>query len=154
MKILFAIAAAILLCNVAQSDEMLKINEVKFVHLLNDLEIIAEIKKPPLAVRVIRQLDHGECNGVPQSCPMQIMYIAVSTFDEAPDESVYVLPKAYGWEFLGWKDVPNKEGRDYLVILKMKRKIISSTPEKGWWTEKEYEIGINPWKYFMKELTK
>jgi hypothetical protein len=140
--------------NVAQAGELSKINDVKLVHLLNDMEIVAEIKKPPLAVRVIRQLDHGECNGTPQSCPMQIMYIAVSTFDEKPDESVYMMPKAYGWEFLSWENVPDKEGRDYLVIFKMKRKIMSSTPEKGWWTDKELEVGVNPWKHYMKELQK
>lgn len=148
------ITTVLLLSNIAQVDGLSKINDVKLLHLLNDMEIVAEIKKPPLSVKVIRQLDHGECNGTPQSCPMQIMYIAVSTFDESPDESVYLLPKAYGWEFLGWKDVPDKEGHDYLVIFKMKRKIISSTPEKGWWVDKEVEVGVNPWKHYMKELQK
>jgi hypothetical protein len=34
----------------------------------------------------------------------------------------------------------------------MTKKVLSTTPEKGWWKEKIYEIGINPWNHYITEM--
>ncbi len=140
------------LCSYAQAGELSMVNDKNLVHLLNDFEILAEIKKPPFSLRVIRLSDHGECNGTPQTCPKRNLYIAVSTYDEYPEQKLYVLPKANGWEFIRWINIPDEEREDSFVTLEITKKVISSTPAKGWWIQKKYEIGVNPWKGYMKEI--
>lgn len=154
MRIVIIVVLSLLLNSGAHADELAKIKDMKLVHLLNDMEIIAEIKKPPFAVRIIRQLDHGECDGSPETCPMQMMYIATSTFDETPVECVYTLPKAHGWEFLGWGNIPKEEVRSNFVTFRLKMKSLSSSRQNGGFVEKDFEIGANPWKSYMKDLSK
>ncbi len=139
-------------CSYAQSGELSIISDKNLVHLLNDFEILAENNKPPYSVRIIRLSDHGECDGSPQNCPNRNLYIAVSTYDEYPEQKLYILPTAKGWDFIRWMHIPDKEQEDSFVTLEVSRKVISSTPAKGWWIKKKYEIGINPWKGYMKEI--
>ena len=80
----------------ANAVELAQINNKKLARILINGEIVAEQIKPPISVRLIRVQDSSECGGNPQSCPKQIVYIAVSAFDEAPEQKVYVLPKSYG----------------------------------------------------------
>lgn len=149
---LACLLTVLLFKNIAFAENLDVVVDANLIHLLSDFEILAEIKKPPLLIRIIRLSDHGECNGEPQTCPKQVLYIAVSTFDEQPNQKLYVLPKAYGWLFDDWKVVPKEEGPDHFVIIGIKKKEISKALDKGWWIEKKYEISVNPWKGYIQEL--
>jgi hypothetical protein len=138
------------------AEELSSIKDAWLVGLLNDFEILAEkTTERPYAIRILRHGERGECDGTPQSCPKTNLYIAVSTtFDEAPDQQVYKLPEAYGWEFVRWKVVARKEGRESYTILEMKRKNIAQDIAKGWWTFSTYEVSVNPWQGEFKEIQK
>jgi hypothetical protein len=138
----------------AFGEELTVVTETKIVEMLNNFELLAEKRELPYAIRVIRLGERGECDGTPQSCPMATLYIAVSTFDQYPDQQVYQLPKAYGWEFVQWKALARNEGPDSYTVLEVKRKIISNNPAKSWWSESRYEIQINPWKGRLSEIHK
>jgi hypothetical protein len=58
-RIVLIIILFLFLCSFAKANSLSLINDIKIIHLLNDMEIIAEIKEPPLAARMIRQDDHG-----------------------------------------------------------------------------------------------
>lgn len=137
----------------AFTEELSSIRNAELVLLLNDFEILAEkTKELPYAIRILRHKGRGECDGTPQSCSKANLYIAVSTFDEDPDQQVYKLPEAYGWEFVRWKVVAQKEGRESYTIIEMKRKIIAKDIAKGWWTYSTYEISVNPWHGQLREI--
>ena len=138
----------------AYGGELSELKDTYQVHLLNDSKTVAEIKeirKLPYAVRILQLQDRGECDGKPETCPQEELYIAVSTYDEYPDQKVYVLPKSYGWKFVGWKLLPKQEGMKQFIIFEVSRKVISKNPEKGWWSEEKYEVHVNPWKGFMQK---
>ena len=132
--------------------ELSELSDATLVDMLNNFEILAEKRALPYAIRVLRLREHGECAGTPQSCPQATLYIAISTFDEQPDQKVYILPKAYGWDFIRWKVLPRKEGRDSFVTLEVKRKIISKKLDKSWWSESRYDVRVNPWKGDLREI--
>lgn len=138
----------------AFAEELSSIKDVGLVALLNDFEILAEKRtERPYAIRILRHRERGECDGTPQSCPKTNLYIAVSTtFDEAPDRQVYKLPEAYGWEFVRWKVVAQKESRESYTIIEMRREIIAQDIAKGWWTYSTYEISVNPWQGQLREI--
>lgn len=129
-----------------------EVSDTALVHMLNSVEILAERRELPYAIRILRLREHGECDGTPQSCPQATLYIAVSTFDEAPDQKVYMLAKAYGWDFIRWKVFPRKEGPDSFLIFEVKREIIAKDLAKGWWSAVKYEVRVNPWKGDLREL--
>ncbi len=123
------------------------------LHVLNNFEIVAEKHTANTFFRVIKVLDHGECSpGRPESCPERTLYIPVSTIDLAPDEQLYKLPKAKRWNFLGWIHVPKHVGRDHFVTFEVKQQQPSHTPKTGGWIDTYYEIGVNPWRGYMKEI--
>lgn len=137
---------------VAAEKNLPEIGNAQLVHLLNDFELIAEKKEPPLTIRIIRVRDHGECDGRPSTCPKEVLYLAVSTFDEAPDQKLYKLPKAYGWKFIEWKYFPKQEDPKQFLIFEVEEKVISKNPKITWWEEKKFEIGVNPWKGYIKPI--
>ena len=115
----------------------------EMIHLLNDFVIVEEVNNPPLAVRIVRLSDHGECDGKPESCPKELLYIAVSTFDENPNETLYVLPKSYGWTFVRWTNMPVEDEEDMYAAFEVTKKEISPNRNAEWWSEKTYEIRVN-----------
>jgi hypothetical protein len=150
--LIMCVSSLLFLSNNAAAKDLKRVADKNLIYVLNNFEIISEVKQPPLLIRIIRLAEHGECDGKPQTCPKQMLYIAVSTFDEAPEQALYELPKSFGWEFLSWKAVPKEEGRDYFVVFEVREKIVSSSPDKGWWEKSRYEIGVNPWKSYIKEI--
>jgi hypothetical protein len=135
----------------------LELSDVKdefLVNLLNGYEVLAERKELPYAIRVLRLRDHGECDGTPQSCPQETLFVAVSEFGEYPDQKVFKLPKSYGWEFVSWKVLAKQEGRESFSILEVKEQVISKDASKGWWAELHFYLHVNPWKGFLKEVGK
>ena len=106
----------LLLCGVsfgctetAHSDELAKIEDPRLVHLLNNMEIVEDRQDLPIAVRIIRLRELGECDGPAASCPTEVLYVAVSTFDEAPDQILFALPESYGWQFVQWTGWPSSD---------------------------------------------
>jgi hypothetical protein len=153
MRSLFLVCVlSLLLGSAASAAGLTQVADQELVHILNHSVVVAEQKALPVAVRILRVRDHGECDGKPETCPKEVLYIAVSTFDEAPDEKVYVLPKSYGWDFITWKTIPKEEGASHHVVLEVREKIVSSKPEKSWWSEQRYEIGANPWSGYMNAV--
>lgn len=134
------------------ASELAVVKDPRLVNLLNNFEVLAETKEPPYVARVIRLRELGECDGTPQSCPEVNLYITVSTLDEDPDQKLYSLPKAYGWDFVDWRSRPRKEGRDAFIVLELRKKVISKNPKESWWEEQRVEVRVNPWKGHFKEV--
>lgn len=141
-KLLVALIGFSILSAYAGKNDLPEVKDIYLVHLLNDFELVAEIKDMPVSVRILRLKDHGECDGSPPTCPKEILYIAVSNFDEAPDQKLYRLPMSNGWKFVKWKSVPKKEGVNHFVVFEAEEK--NASGKKG--RTKKYEIGVNPWK--------
>lgn len=161
MKTILAlfIACPLYIFGYAYAGELPELKDTSLVHLLNNFKTVAEIrdiKKLPYAIiRIIQLQDQGECDaGKPETCPQQELYIAVSTYDEYPDQKVYVLSKSYGWKFIGWKLLPKKEGMKQFIIFEVSKKVISKNTEKDWWSEEKYEVHVNPWQGFIKATEK
>lgn len=150
--LVFCFACCFCFPGYASANGLLEVKEKTLVHLLNDFETVAEIRELPYKVRVIRLRDRGECDGNPRSCPQEVFYISVTTWDEKPIQKVYVLPKSYGWVFIDWKYLPKEEGKDYLIIFEVAKKVISKDIEKEWWAEEKYEVRVNPWKGDYRKL--
>lgn len=132
--------------------ELKGVGRAELVALLNYLEILAEMHELPYSVRVIRVGEPGECNGSPESCPKVRLYIAVSTFDEAPDLNLYLLPEAYGWDFVRWGPRPRRESPDEYLSIVLSREVVSETPERGWFKQEVYEAKVNPWKATLTKV--
>jgi len=155
VRCLLAVALLVFLPAGSVLGEVLKeISDTQLVDLLNNLEILAEHKKPPYWIRVLRLREHGECDGPPETCPQATLFITASTFGEYPDQQAYRLPKAYGWEFVRWKQLAQREGQDSFTSIELKRQVITKTSPKGGLSEEKYEVLVNPWKAHLKEESK
>jgi len=130
--------------------ELSEVEDGHLVSLLNNFELLSEVKELPYAIRVLRLRGEGECDGTPQSCPRATLYIAVSTIDEAPDQKLYRLPEAFGWTFVRWKALPKHDGMESFAVLEVVRQDISKAYPQEWWSEIELEVAVNPWKGYLK----
>jgi len=142
----------------AYAGELSEVKDTYLVRLLNVFKTVAEIKdikKLPYIVRIIQVQEEGECGaGRPETCPQEELYIAVSTYDEYPDQKVFVLPKSHGWKFIGWKSLPKQEGMKQFIIFEVNKQVISKNPKQGWWSEEKYEVQVNPWQGFIQKIEK
>jgi hypothetical protein len=140
----------------AYADELSELKDTYLIHLLNDFKIVAEKKERPYVIRIIQLWDQGECApGNPETCPQEELYIAVSTWgDLYPDQKVFVLPKSYGWKFIGWKLLPKQEGMNQFIIFEVSKQVISKNIKQSWWAEEKYEVHVNPWKGFIQKIEK
>ena len=133
----------------ARAEDLKPIEDAELTLILNNFETLSEQAGPPGAtpyiVKVLRVATDGECDGKPETCPKRRLYIAVSDFGEAPKRAVYRLSDAFGWDFEGWgKPVTGRSGHELLPV-RLKRSIISPTPDKGWFTKESYEVLVSPW---------
>ena len=125
-------AMALLLLTAHGSGEDLMLSTGKnqdLVSLLDDMEMIAELGRDPRAesaymVRLIRVQEPGECDGTPESCPVQHLYVAVSEFGEMPDQNLYQLPEAHGWDFDTMVEMPKSASDDTFATFHMKREVV------------------------------
>jgi len=148
------VLTALLLPQPVLGVELSEVKDINLVYVLNNFELLKEqfnLRECAYSIRVFRVRDKGECDGTPQSCPQQALYVAVSQFDEYPDQKLYKLPKAYGWEFVEWKVLPKADGKNIFAIFEVKKKVISRSYPKEWWSEERYEVQVNPWKSSFKE---
>lgn len=120
------------------------VRDATLTRLLNEFEMLAEVETEVLHVRVLRLRDRGECDRALESCPKEQVYVAVTTLEEMPDQRVFVLPKAYGWEFVGWKELPKRRSDTDNVAFEMKRKVIDASGPVRHWGDKAYEIRVSP----------
>lgn len=128
------------------AEEIVGIKDAKLVDLLNNFEILAEVKTPPYSIRVLRLREHGECDKLSLACPSSTIFIAASTFDEDPDQNVYQLPKAHSWELIRLKGMAAKEGKESYAVFEMKRSHGKATLSVERPSDVLYEVRVNPWK--------
>ena len=129
-------------------------------HILNNMTIVAErglsqSDRLPFVLRIILAPtpDSGsECDGTPESCPREYAYLAVSDFGEAPDQKLFRLPAAYGWEFDSWIELPKSADEKAFFVFRMKRSVVAADISKGWFAEEVYEVAVNPYTGFMKKI--
>ena len=101
-----------------QAREIKKIDNTDVIRILNNYEVMyEETSKLPYAVRVLRVTGGGECAPNREWCPDVYMYIAVSTFDEAPDQAVYILPIDKKLKYVRVMSWPEVDGKDKFVKL-------------------------------------
>ena len=131
-----------------QSMSIMEVKDPDTIHLLANLEILGELttRSSPYFVRVIKVRDQGECDGVPETCPKEALYVVVSTYDEYPEQKAYLLPKTYDWKFVKWVSLPKEEGPQSFVKLRLIRKDISKDRQKYQWVETEVDVSVNPWQ--------
>jgi hypothetical protein len=134
----------------AHGQSLQKIDDVGMVNVLNNYKIFfEERKKLPYLVRIFRVSDPGECSPNNTWCPKVNMYIAVSTFDEAPDQAVYKLPINQNWEFKGIVTWPRIDGKEHFVrVLFEENKFTSNTKKVG---SNNIAISFNPYNAYFEE---
>ncbi|MBI5137537.1 MAG: hypothetical protein HZA24_09450 [Nitrospirae bacterium] len=129
-------------------------SDAPLVHLLNNGEQVATTESANWIVRVYKVYDLGECGpDRPESCPLRQLMVAVRTIDLAPDQAVFILPKAHDWRFLEWTHVPRQEGPDDAVRFTLERDDPSPTPQNGWWITSRHEVAVNPWKASIRPVS-
>jgi len=149
---IFILLFVFFLCKATIAQELREETNKEITHLLTNLKLISNIHTLPLSIQIYKVSENGECDGTPETCPKRSIYIVVSTFDEDPDTKVYKLPQGYGWEFEKWKNIPKDEGPEYFAVFLIKKRIISEEKNSRWWDEVKYEIGVNPWASYVKEV--
>jgi len=127
----------------AKTVQFIKDNEL--VHVMVNSQLVAELnskKSKGYAVRVIKVQEFGECDGSPKTCPKSSIYIAISQYDEYPEQKVYKLPKRHNWEFTAWEHIPTHDGpKEYLLI---KLRYQQPTENKSnWWVDKTVIVKAN-----------
>lgn len=147
------IVCAVLLSVTAKAEKhkMISSDDRELVHILNNMDIIAQLKDPPFLVRIIRIQEHGECDPLKHKCPEQSLFIAVSSFDEYPEQRLYVSGKAYAWEFNRWISLPRKDTPDDFVVFELTKKYLKKNAKRITWAEKTFKIYVNTSGAFMEE---
>ena len=109
------------------------------VKILNDLEILATLDpsvdpEATYHIQVYRVRDDGECDGKPDTCPKEVVYIAISDLGDSPEaRNVYALPPAYGWTFEHWTHVATSDAPvDYTEFV-VTEKLLGEDPARSWW---------------------
>jgi hypothetical protein len=124
----------------ATSDELATVKDSALVHLLNNVEIVQERRDLPVAVRVFRLRELGECDGPAPNCPREVLYVAVSTFDEAPDQVLFTLPEAYGWTFVRWVSWPGSDDASEYASFEVRGRVLVAD---GTVAERNFVVRVN-----------
>lgn len=158
-SLLLFLAVAFLVVESAssQADQLNEVDNQEIVELLNKLEIVASQDlysntALPMSIRIIRVRSDGECDGSPQSCPMQTVYLAISGHDEFPDRKVFELPNAYEWSFDAWERIPDGDGPDDYYVIRMTRKSPGSDPSRAWWQSETFRLRANLYNATLEQL--
>ena len=133
-----------------------EVNEPLTVQLLANFEILKELntRSSPYFARVVKVKDPGECDGALETCPKETLYVVVSTYDEFPEQKVYLLTKAHRWRFLKWISIPKEESTQSFITIRLGRQEISiGSHRKKTWVETEVDVKVNPWEGFVTNLS-
>jgi len=97
MKIITILVCLLFVVSCAKTD---------LVHFTNNFEVIAQTDNtlPTLSSRLLKVREFKECDN--NSCPKEVVYIAVSEFGEYPEQALYISPKANKWQFIEWNQIP------------------------------------------------
>jgi hypothetical protein len=138
--LLFSCSASFGCAETAHSDELAQIEDPGLVHLLNNMEIVEDRQDLPVAVRIVRLRELGECDGPAPSCPSEVLYVAVSTFDEAPDQILFALPESYGWQFVQWASWPSSDDVSEYASFEVTGRVLVA---EGTVVERRYVVRVN-----------
>lgn len=150
------LVALLLASKSAIAEYLTDVKDKLLTSLITDSEVLAKLerKSSPYYIRIVRLREHGECDGDLTSCPQESLYIAVSSYDEYPEQKVYVLPKAYGWKFSRWHNIPKQESPDGYVTISLKKKEIINIDGNPQWKESPFEVSVNLKKAFIIPLAR
>lgn len=136
----------------ALAEPLRSVRDAVLTRLLSDFEVLAEVETPVLAVRILRLRDEGECGSSLESCPQELVYVAVTNMGEVRDRRLYTLPKAHEWEFTDWKMVPRKQGDGELAVFEMRRKLVDTSGPIKKWIYRTYEVRVSPSRGSLEEV--
>lgn len=136
MKSILVIAVLALPPLAARSADLVPIKDARLATVLALSEEITPKPLPPdqpLFVRVYAAPDViGECGGSVASCPNVRLFIAVSTGDLGETPTLYELPDAKGWEFVGWDGAGNQAKVGFTIQTALPESNIDEAARKAW----------------------
>ena len=135
----------LLLVNLANAEEITNVKNRELSNVLANFQVLAEVglKESIISVQVIKVMDHGECDGSPQTCPQSVIYVTASETGEYPEQKTFKLPKKHGWEFVEWVKFTEYEGPENYVELKLKAQIPNVDITDSWWEDEYYLVKVN-----------
>lgn len=128
---------------IAKSDALVVVEDAHLIQILNNIELVEDRREFPLRVRVFRLRELGECDGPYVRCPKETLYIAVSTYDEAPDQKLFVLPKSLGWQFEGWSKWPSSDDASESAIFAATSQIVLADGDEKKPSEQRFSVQVN-----------
>lgn len=145
---LLSMALCLLLDRYASALELKALENEELVTILTKMDVIASQDLEtqadlPEAIRVIGVVHDGECDGSPESCPLESIYLAISTTGEDPQRAVYKLPDAHGWKFGSWLHLPKGDEQSEYFTFTMERKDVAPDQSSGWWAMHVVKIRAN-----------
>lgn len=133
---------------IAESLALEEVREAALVNVLGYAEEIVEARAPgsandlPVYLRLFRVSAPGECDGAPETCPTEFLYLVVSPLGENETRRLYRLPDAYGWTFVGWSDATT-DGDAVEIIGTLDRRVVAPDPATGWRSMERYELHVS-----------
>lgn len=123
----------------------------------NNSELLAEHRGNGGNVRIFRQRDFGECNKPsPDQCPKAMLYIAVSSRDEYPEQKLYKLEPAYGWKFIKWISSPGSlDEQNSFIKFQIERTDmarVSGASANWFWSRQPLDISVNTTLMHVREM--
>ena len=144
--LLFFSIVASALPSVVNAETMATVQSKELAYVLANFEVLAEAKHPEskgMFVRVLKVQDLGECDGSLDTCPKSTLYIAVSSYDEVPDQKVYQTPKGYNWKFDSWEKLPETDSATDYVQLRLTAQKPTKKQSKSGWVDEHYLLKLN-----------
>ncbi len=118
----------------------------RLAYILSNLQILSETspeQSKALRIRVFRVPAIGECDGTPQSCPKDELFVAVSRVHELPDQRVYQLPKRHRWRFGQWLSLPGGDGPTDYAEFTLECDDPMPHAAAIWWRTSRYHLKVN-----------
>jgi hypothetical protein len=138
---------AALVSSAANGGERLqKVRDERLEYVLANVQIVKETsarESKALRVRILSVPEHGECDETPESCPKAELFVAVSGFDEYPDQRVYQLPRRHQWRFVRWDHFPTEDGPNDYVECTLEADDPIVQPADKWWRAVRYRLKVN-----------
>jgi hypothetical protein len=127
----------------AKSDALMVVEDAHLIQMLNNIELVEDRHEYPLRVRIFRLRELGECDMAYVRCPKETFYIAVSTYDEDPDQNLFVLPDSLGWQFGGWSNWPSSDDASEFVVFDATSQIVLVDGDENKPLERKYSVHVN-----------
>jgi hypothetical protein len=92
--------------------EIVKLDDVRLTKVLNNSKLIAENRQDYLSVRIYKMDNGSGSAGFENSEVSHNLLIAVSEFDENPEQSLFEIGPFINPKFVDWTDIKKQE-RDF-----------------------------------------